>query len=54
MARLRDSMNLFRDFVAFARHNKAYWIIPLVLVLGLAATLVVVGQTAAPLLYTLF
>ena len=54
MARLGYSIRLFRDFVAFARHNKAYWIIPLVVVLGAAAAIVVVGQTSAPLLYTLF
>ena len=52
--RFRSSFKLFRDFVGFARENKAYWIVPLVLVLGAAAALVVVGQTAAPLIYTMF
>jgi hypothetical protein len=37
-----------------AREHKAYWMVPLVLVLGLAAVVIVASQTAAPLLYTLF
>jgi hypothetical protein len=54
MAKLSYSWKLFREFARFARDNKAYWIIPLVLFLGLAALVVVTGQSAAPLLYTLF
>lgn len=54
MRSLRESTRLFREFVSFARENRAYWIIPLILVLGAAGLLVVAGQAAAPLLYTLF
>ncbi len=54
MAKISYSLKLFREFVRFARENKAYWMIPLVLVLGLAAFVMVASQTAAPLLYTLF
>lgn len=54
MSRLRYSVKLFGEFLRYARDNKAYWIIPLILVLGLAGAVVVVSQTAAPLLYTLF
>jgi hypothetical protein len=54
MRRARYSGKLFREFVGFALENKAYWIIPLVLVLGIAAVVVVVSQGAAPLIYTLF
>ena len=54
MSKLRYSPRLLREFVGFARDNKAYWIVPLAIVLGLAAVLTVAGQTAAPLLYTLF
>lgn len=53
-SKLRYSTRLFREFVGFARQNKAYWIVPLLLVLGVVATVVVVGQAAAPLIYTLF
>lgn len=54
MARLRHSWKLLSEFVGFARENRVWWIVPLVLVLGLAAAVIVVGQTATPLLYTLF
>jgi hypothetical protein len=54
MAKISYSFKLFAEFVRFAREHKVYWIIPLVLVLGLAAVVVVGGQAAAPLLYTLF
>ncbi len=54
MSRLSYSGKLFREFVRFARDNRAYWIVPLVVFLGLAAFVIVAGQVAAPLLYTLF
>jgi hypothetical protein len=54
MSRFGYSFRLLGEFVGFARENKAYWIVPLIVVLGLAALLVVAGQGAAPLLYTLF
>ncbi len=54
MARFRYSFKLLAEFARFAREHKVYWIIPLVLFLGLASLIVVGGQAAAPLLYTLF
>lgn len=54
MARIGYAGKLLREFVGFARESKSYWIVPLAIVLGLAAFVVVVGQAAAPLLYTLF
>jgi hypothetical protein len=54
MARLGYSLRLLRELTLFARDNKAYWIIPLGLLLGLVALVVVGGQAAAPLLYALF
>ena len=54
MARLGYGVKLFREFVGFAREKKAYWIVPLVLLLGLVSLVVVGGQFVAPLLYTLF
>ena len=39
---------------AFAWQNKAWWIVPIVLVLLLLTLLVIVGQTSAPFIYTLF
>lgn len=54
MRRAGYGWKLFREFVGFARENKTYWIVPLVLLLGLTAIFVVAGQVAAPLIYTLF
>ena len=45
---------LLRELVEFARENKAYWIVPLALFLGLCSVMIVVSQGAAPLLYTIF
>ena len=43
------------EFLAFLKHNKAYWMVPIVLVLLLLAALVVLGgSSAAPFIYTLF
>jgi len=54
MTRFRDRFRLLAEFFAFARENKVYWIVPLILFLALMAVVVVGGQSAAPLLYTLF
>jgi hypothetical protein len=54
MSRFKDSFKLLAEFFRFARAHKVYWIIPLILFLGLAAMVVVGGQSVAPLLYTLF
>jgi hypothetical protein len=54
MRRAGYSVKLLREFLRFARENRAYWLIPLILMLGLAGLLIVAGQSAAPLLYTLF
>jgi hypothetical protein len=54
MAKTGYSLKLFREFLGFAREKRAYWIVPLIVVLGLAAALIVSSQVAAPLIYTLF
>ena len=46
---------LLKEFLGFAWQNKAWWIIPIVLVLLLLALVIVAGQTAVPaFIYTLF
>ena len=45
---------LLKEFFGFAWHNKAWWIVPVVLVFLLMAMLIVLGQTTAPFIYTLF
>ena len=54
MGKISYSGKLLREFVRFAHDNKAYWIIPLVVFLGITAFVLVGSQSAAPLLYTLF
>lgn len=54
MARLRERLRLFGQFVGFARESRAYWIIPLVVLFAIVAFVIVAGDAAAPLLYTLF
>jgi hypothetical protein len=54
MRRLRYLGRLSRELLAFARAHKAYWIIPMAIVLALVFLLVMASQGAAPFLYTLF
>jgi hypothetical protein len=43
------------EFVAFLRHNKKWWLTPIIVVLLLVGILAVLGGTAAaPFIYTLF
>lgn len=52
---LRHLLRLFKEIGTFAWQNKAWWIVPIVLVLVLLAALIVMGQIAAPaFIYTLF
>ncbi len=45
---------LLAELASFAWHNKAWWIIPVVLVLLVLAALIATGQVAAPFIYTIF
>lgn len=55
MARARHTVRLGSEFVAYAVVNRVWWVIPLMVLLGLAALLVVIGQAAAPVsIYPLF
>lgn len=54
MRKLRYVGSMFGEILQFARQNKVYWIVPLVLILGLVVLLVVTSQGAAPFIYTLF
>ena len=46
--------SLFRELWSFAMQNKAWWIIPTVVVLLLLGALIFSGQAVAPFIYTLF
>lgn len=54
MRKLKHSRRLLRELIGFAHANKAYWLIPTVLALGLLSLLIFGGQSAAPFIYTLF
>ncbi|MGE0790393.1 MAG: DUF5989 family protein [Sandaracinaceae bacterium] len=54
MGRLRYAGTLLGHLVRFAKENKAYWIVPLVLVLALLALVIATGQASTPFIYTLF
>ena len=50
-----EQLSLVSEFILFIRENKAWWMIPIVLVLGLVGALVALSTTgAAPFIYTLF
>ena len=47
--------SLIREFIDFVFANKKWWLIPILLVLGLVGLLAVLGSTgAAPFIYTIF
>ena len=54
MGKLGYIGTLFKEFIRFAAKEKVYWIVPLILVLGLAGLLIVSSQTATPFIYALF
>jgi hypothetical protein len=51
---LRHLVRLLKEFGEFAWQNKAWWIVPIVLVFLLLALLIFTGQSTAPFIYTLF
>jgi hypothetical protein len=54
VGKLRYSRRLLAEFILFARQNKAWWIVPLVLLLALCAAVIVTSQAAGPFIYPLF
>lgn len=50
-----EPLSLIGEFSLFIRENKAWWMVPIVLVLGLVGLFVILSSTgAAPFIYTLF
>ena len=48
-------VSLGREIVEMLKHNKKYWMIPIIIVLLLFGVLLILGTTgAAPFIYTLF
>lgn len=50
-----EETGLTREFIDLLKHNKKWWLTPIILVLVLVGALAVLGGTAAaPFIYTLF
>ena len=50
-----QQLSIVREFLLFIKENKAWWMVPIVIVLGLFGLLVVLSSSgAAPFIYTLF
>ena len=48
-------LSIVQEFMLFITENKAWWMVPILLVLGLVGLLVILSSTgAAPFIYTLF
>ena len=45
---------LYDELGRYAARNKAWWLVPMVLVLLVLGFLIVTGQATAPFIYTLF
>jgi hypothetical protein len=54
MKRLRHLVRLLAELAGFARENKAWWIVPLVLLLMLLSLLIAVSASVPPFVYALF
>ena len=54
MRKLKFVGQLFKELFLFAKKEKIYWIVPLVLILLLLGVIIVAGQSATPFIYTLF
>jgi len=51
----QQPFGLIREFWDFLKHNKKWWLTPIILVLLLFGALLILGGTAAaPFIYTLF
>jgi hypothetical protein len=51
----QKTSGLAGEFFSMLKHNKKYWLVPLVLLLlGLGVLIILGGSAAAPFIYTLF
>lgn len=54
-AREQQDIGMVREFWYFLKHNKKWWLLPIVLVLlGLGVLVLLSSSAAAPFIYTLF
>ena len=51
----KSQQGIVYEFLYFLRHNRKWWLTPIIVVLVLVSALVILGGTAvAPFIYTLF
>jgi hypothetical protein len=51
----RERSSLLREFWDFLKHNKKWWLLPIVIIfLGMGLLIMLSGSAAAPFIYTLF
>ena len=51
----QQSQGLLREYIDFLKHNKKWWLLPIIFALLLVGVLIIFGGTAAaPFIYTLF
>ena len=54
-AQQEKQAGIVKEFFLFLKHNKKYWMIPILITLLALAVLILLGGTAvAPFIYTLF
>jgi hypothetical protein len=54
VSKFRHLGRLLGEVWAFAWHNKAWWLVPTVIILLILGVLIFSGQAVAPFIYTLF
>jgi len=52
--KIRHFIRLMGDLVAYSVVNRVTWLIPLLLILVVAALVITAGNVAAPFVYTIF
>ena len=50
----RHFVGLMKNLLGFARQNKVWWIVPLVIILLILTVVMIASQAIAPFIYTLF
>ncbi|MEC9096458.1 MAG: DUF5989 family protein [Planctomycetota bacterium] len=52
---VENDIGVVREFILFLKHNKKWWLTPIIIALLLIAVIVIsAGTGAAPFIYTLF
>lgn len=54
MSFLKHFVALVKELLQFAWKNKVWWIVPLIIAFVGIGLLIVVGESSAPFIYTLF